>query len=74
MIYLVNNLNNEPNFFHKERLGEQKNLTQEQKNHITEKDLDNFYCYDYEIENNDVASLKELARKIVMKEEEYHEL
>ena len=34
------------------------NLTQEQKNHITEIDLDNYNDFDYIIDNNDYKTLE----------------
>ncbi len=40
-------------------------LTIEQKNHITETDLDDFNNYDYRIINRDLATLEEDAKKIV---------
>lgn len=43
-------------------------LTMEEKNHITETDLDNYYNYDYEIDNVN-SNLELLAREIILKEE-----
>lgn len=39
-----------------------------EKNHITEKDLDNEYNYDYVIENNSKDNLKKYAKEIYQKE------
>lgn len=38
------------------------NLTKEQKEHLTEKDLDNYHNYDYEIDNS--GTIEELTTKI----------
>lgn len=48
-------------------------LTESEKNHITELDLDRNYQYDYEIDNNSMDDIKLFAEKIVMKEEGYCE-
>ena len=45
-------------------------LTETEKMHITEKDLDNYENFDYKVKNTSSDSLKELAKTIVLKEEE----
>lgn len=45
------------------------NLTPEENNHITEKDLDNYDNFDYSIENTSINSLKDAAKKILDEEE-----
>lgn len=44
-------------------------LTETQKMHITEKDLDNYEKFDYEVKNTGSKALKENAKTIVLKEE-----
>ena len=46
-------------------------LTEEEKNHITETDLDNPYQYDYELENTSVTALKKAAHDIFSWESKY---
>lgn len=45
------------------------NLTLEEKEHITEKEIDGYNEFDYRILNNSLASLKEAAESIVKTEE-----
>ena len=44
-------------------------LSQEEKNHITEIDLDNYNSFDYKIKNNGILTLKESAKNIIKQEE-----
>ena len=44
---------------------EKENLTEEEKNHITELELDNYKDFDYEIINNDLDKLKEEVNTIL---------
>ena len=46
-------------------------LTEEEKKHITEIDLDNPYQYDYELENTSVTALKKAAHDIFSWESKY---
>ena len=48
-------------------------LTRDEQNHITEKDQDREYNYDYVIKNEDVESLKEFA-KVIYSKERYFEI
>ena len=41
------------------------NLTEKQNNHLTEKDLDNPYDYDYVVENESLDNLLKAADRIV---------
>ena len=41
------------------------NLTEEEKNHITERELENYQGFDYIIENKSIEDLEELAKKLV---------
>ncbi len=41
------------------------NLTSEERNHITEKELDNYSDFDYIIKNKNAEEIKEIAQKIV---------
>ncbi len=44
-------------------------LLENEKSHLTEKDLENDYLYDYEIQNTSLEKLKELAEEIVLQRE-----
>ena len=44
-------------------------LTEEERNHITETDLDNYNDFDYEIINTSIANLGKTAKEIAAKEE-----
>ncbi len=46
-------------------------LTEEEKKHITETDLDNPYEYDYELENTTIAAMKKAAHNIFIWESKY---
>lgn len=54
-----------------ERSNYDTNLTEEEKNHITEKDLDNYNDFDYIIENSNLKDLKRSALEIIRNEENY---
>ena len=45
--------------------GDYINLTEKQNNHLTEKDLDNPYDYDYVVENESLDNLLKAADRIV---------
>ncbi len=47
-------------------------LTEEENNHITETDLDNYNFFDYKIKNTSIVDLKEAAQEIVLTEEGVH--
>lgn len=48
-----------------ERKNYKNNLTEKQNNHLTEKDLDNPYDYDYVVENESLDNLLKAADRIV---------
>ena len=52
-----------------ERDNYENNLTISEKEHITEKDLDNYDNFDYFVKNTSLADLKESARQIIKNEE-----
>lgn len=52
-----------------ERNDYQTNLSEEEKNHITETDLNDFYDFDYTVNNTSIVVLKQQAKEIVSKEE-----
>ena len=54
-----------------ERSNFEAELSDEEKNHITEKDLDNYTDFDYIIENSNLKDLKRVALEIVRNEENY---
>ena len=54
-----------------ERSNFEAELSEEEKNHITEKDLDNYTDFDYIIENSNLKDLKRVALEIVRNEENY---
>ena len=54
-----------------ERSNYESNLSEEEKNHITEKDLDNYQGFDYIVENSNLKDLKRVALEIVRNEENY---
>lgn len=54
-----------------ERENYDANLTDEEKNHITENGLENYNDYDYLIENSNLKDLKRAALEIVRNEENY---
>ena len=54
-----------------ERSNFEPELSEEEKNHITEKDLDNYTDFDYIIENSNLKDLKRVALEIVRNEENY---
>ena len=51
------------------RKNNDNDLTETEKTHITETDLDNYKNYDYEVINDSIITLKEKAKEIVAKEE-----
>ncbi len=51
-----------------ERDNYENNLSKEQKEHITEKDIDKEYNYDYVIVNKTLEDLERQAKEIVLKE------
>lgn len=54
-----------------ERKDHDDGLTLEEKNHITEKDLDDFSGFKYEVQNTSILDLKAAAEKIAKEEERY---
>lgn len=48
-----------------ERNNYKNNLTEEEKKHITETDIDNYLDFDFIIENKNIKDLKSSAKKIV---------
>lgn len=54
-----------------ERDNYDSNLTEEEKNHITEKDIDNYNDFDYTVENSTLKDLKRVALEIIRNEENY---
>lgn len=54
-----------------ERNNYESNLSEEEKNHITETDLDNYQEFDYIVENSNLKDLKRVALEIVRNEENY---
>ncbi len=54
-----------------ERSNYENTLTEEEKNHITENDLDKYDGFDYLVENSNLKDLKRVALEIVRNEENY---
>ena len=54
-----------------ERENYDSDLTEEEKNHITEQDLDDYDDFDYLVENSTLKDLKRVALEIVRNEENY---
>lgn len=54
-----------------ERSNYDNNLSKEEKEHITENDLDNYTEFDYLVENSNLKDLKRVALEIVRNEENY---
>ena len=54
-----------------ERDNYDNNLSEEEKNHITEQDLDDYDDFDYTVENSTLKDLKRVALEIVRNEENY---
>ena len=52
-----------------ERNNYDNELTEEEENHITEKDIDNYHDFDYVIENKGIDDLKLKALEIIRNEE-----
>jgi len=51
------------------RLNYDNGLNIEEKNHITEIELEDYHNFDYEIENTSIENLKEIVHKIVKEQE-----
>ena len=47
----------------------QNNLSETEKAHITENDLDDFEEFDYDITSSGIVELKEMAKAIITEEE-----
>ena len=54
-----------------ERNNHNNRLTEEEKNHITEKEIDKYNKYDYIIKNEKLDELKEQAQELIRNEETY---
>ena len=63
-IYDLQNAYPDLKVVHIDRPNFDNGLTEEQKNHPTEKDLDDFTSYDYKVINNTFEDLKEYSEKI----------
>ena len=52
-----------------ERENYESGLSETEKTHITENDLDDYQSFDYLVNNNGIIALKEKAKELIKKEE-----
>ena len=52
-----------------ERENYESGLSETEKSHITENDLDDYQSFDYLVNNNGIIGLKEKAKELIKKEE-----